>query len=329
MSAASLFARKPVTWLGGLLMAAIIPLALALMPTPAKANVDCAVTAQGLDFGSTSSGTGTISFLCTKYNSQAVSFTLCAARGMPSWPGTTSQPIMRSNANGTLNYNVYKDVAATQVWTAFSPITRTVTIPSGTNRTASGSFTVYGRIPAGQTAAPGSYSGQFYSTILGIQTNGSNCLNSASLPFQFSGRQFTLDSFASVVNQCRIVALGNADLGSVGANSGPVTGLTTLSVNCPSGTPYNIGLLPSNGNTTGAGQLSGTGNNTDQPNYQLRKTSPTGPAWGNTASTSGAGNGVGATGNGSDQSYPIYISVPSTSVAPDTYRDTVRVTVHF
>ncbi len=130
-------------------------------------------------------------------------------------------------------------------------------------------------------------------------------------------------------NDCQVTAQGNANLGQAATTVSPVYGSTSISVRCSSGTPYNIGLQPSNGNANGAGELRGSVGNGDRPAYQLRRTSGSGPIWGNTASVSGAGNGVGGTGNGTDQSYPVYVSVPNTNYKPDAYRDTVTVTLNF
>lgn len=79
-------------------------------------------------------------------------------------------------------------------------------------------------------------------------------------------------------------ALGDADLGAVPATATNVSGSTTIEVTCPTGTPYHVGLQPSNGDMAGAGVLTGTGGNSDQPTYQLRsQTGPDGTIWGNTA----------------------------------------------
>ncbi len=108
-----------------------------------------------------------------------------------------------------------------------------------------------------------------------------------------------------------------------------MTGSTSISINCSSGTAYYVGLSPSNGNTAGLGALSGTGINNDKPTYQLRSVSSSGPVWGNTATATSVGNGVAGTGTGSAQTLTAYATLPSANYTPDNYSDTVTVNVNF
>lgn len=293
----------------------------------AKANVVCHVDDVGLDFGSSDVGTGTINFTCTNYTNAPVSMTVCASRGNPSWPGSNNQPVLRLNSE-YVDFNVYIDPSHSQVWTQNNPIATNLTIAAGNGISASGSMQFYGQIAPGQSPLPALYQAFFYNTMLGILRNG-NCHSNGTGQQPFSGHQFTLPVLALIANSCTVTALGAADLGLVPAGPAPVSGSTAISVNCPTGTAYNIGLRPSNGDSAGLGVLTGTGSNLDQPPYQLRSTSPTGPIWGNTASVSGVGNGVSGTGNGADQTFPVYVTMPDSDYTPDTYRDTVRVTVHY
>jgi len=75
--------------------------------------------------------------------------------------------------------------------------------------------------------------------------------------------------------------------------------------------------------------MSGSAGNTAQVPYQLRKTSSSGSAWGNTATTSSTGNGVSGTGTGANRTIPVYATLPSANYPADNYRDTVTVTVHY
>lgn len=303
-----------------------VPVVTAIAPQEAKAVIVCSVVNQGLAFGTSATGTGTINYSCTGYNTSSTTFTLCIGLGTPSYPGTASQPVMLRNSN-TLNYNVYRNAALSQVWTNNQPLTKSVTVGAGIGTTVTGSFQFYGRIPTGQTAPAGAYQASFYNTTIGSVGGGSsNCRTNRS---NISGLDFTLSISATVSNACTVDALANASLGNVVAGATAPAGSTTIRVRCPSGTAYNIGVLPSNNNTVGAGQMSGTGSNTDKIAYQLRRTSSSGPVWGNTATTSSAGNGVGGTGNGSNQDYTVFATVPSSNYRPDTYSDTVRVTVNY
>lgn len=305
-----------------------VPLLAMLLPDEAEANVVCLIDNAELDFGTSATGTGTINYTCTNYSYTPRSFTLCVDLGNPSWPGNPQQPALRSG-NRFAEYHVYEDAALSQRWTAQRPLTKLVSMPAGMASSVSGSFQFYGAITAGQAAVPGNYSAFFYNTVLGTTNNGGQCRTGGNIGFSFSAQQFTLSIRAQIANECRIVATGNANLGSVSAAAGPVSGIGSISVNCPSGTPFNIGLEPSNGHPAGFGDMSGSPGNSDTVSYQLRTGSSTGQVWGATASATNVGNGVSGTGNGNTQDYSVYVTVPDTDVTPDSYSDTVRVTVHF
>lgn len=307
-----------------LLLAA--PVISAVAPDKAQAAVVCSVVNSGLAFGTSLTATGTVNWSCTGYNSSSTTFNLCIGRGTPSWPGTSGQPRLLSGSN-RMNFNVYRNVSLTQVWNPANPIVQSVTVGAGIGTTVTGSFSFYGSIPSGQTSPAGAYQAFFYNTILGFaNSGGNNCQTSRG---GNSGLDFTLNITATKINACTVDALANASLGSVVAGTTPAPGSTTIRVVCPTGTAYNIGLLPSNGNTGGAGVMQGTGSNTDTVGYQLRRNSGSGAAWGNTATVTSVGNGVGGTGTGGNQDYAVFASVPNTNVQPDSYSDTVTVTVNY
>ena len=91
----------------------------------------------------------------------------------------------------------------------------------------------------------------------------------------------------------------------------------------------NVYTLASNASLTGAGLMKSTGSGTDKVPYQLRSVSASGLIWGNTATTTSAGNGVAGTGNGLQQSLTVYASVPSAEYTPGSYSDTVTVYVNY
>ncbi len=302
------------------------PVANALVPGDAKALVVCSVLNSGLAFGGSLTGTGTVNYSCTGYNSSSTTFNLCIGLGTPSYPGTAAQPKML-NGSSTLDFNVYRNAANTTLWTTATPLVRSVTVGAGIGTTVTGSFTFYGLIPGGQTSPAGSYTANFYNTVLGFANGGgTNCQTNRN---GNSGLDFTLPITATKVNACTVDALADANLGSVAAGASVAPGSTTIRVVCPTGTSYNIGVLPSNNNTSGAGLMSGTNSNPDTVGYQLRRTSGSGAIWGNTATSTSAGNGVGGTGNGGNQDYTVFASVPNSNLRPDTYSDTVRVTVNY
>lgn len=310
--------------LSSLAAALCLALFLLLAPSKAHANVVCSLTGQTISFGTGSSGTGSIGYSCTSYNLLPTALTLCSQLGSPSYPGTTDQPKMLDGSGNTLSFNLYTDSGHSTVWKGTSYLTKSITVPI--LGTVTGTIPFYGAIPTGQGAPAGNYTGYFYNTTLGMMNFGSCAQNVLLI---FDGTNNSLTATATVRNACT-VSTSNLALGNVAATSTTVAGSTSLSVTCPNGTAYYIGLAPSNGSTTGAGTLTGTGGNTDHPAYQLRSTSgASGTVWGNTATSTSAGNGVAGTGTGSAQSRTVYVTMPSANFKPDTYSDTVTVTVNY
>lgn len=308
------------------LAALLLALVCMLWPGRAEANVVCSITNMSVNFGTSSNGTGSVDYSCTNYNTTPAEFTICSTLGTPSYPGTTAQPKMIGGAN-ELNFNLYTNAARNTVWVGTTRLTASVTIPAGANRT--GSMPFYGLIPGGQSAPAGTYAALFYNTSLGVQVSGSCPTHTSAILSGFDGMDGTLPVAATRSNNCTVSAAGLA-FGTVMATATNLSGSSTLSVTCPNGTAYYIGLAPSNGSTTGAGTLNGTGGNTDKPPYQLRSTAGnSGTIWGNTATASSVGNGVAGTGTGSAQTRTVYATLPSANYRPDSYSDTVTVRVNY
>ncbi|MEO8460551.1 MAG: spore coat protein U domain-containing protein [Dokdonella sp.] len=135
----------------------------------------------------------------------------------------------------------------------------------------------------------------------------------------------------TITKACTVSAGSGSDisLGSFASNSGSHSGSNSINVTCSKTTPYFIGLAPSNASTTGAGVMSGTGSNTDQVPYQLYSNAGYSTVWGNTATTTTIGNGVAGAGSGLAQTISVYATAPSANFTPDSYADTVTVTVNY
>lgn len=317
--------KLPVMGIRALILLLAVPLLAMFSPTEAKANVVCLIDSAEMNFGTSQNATGTVNYTCTNYGTATSNFALCVKRGRSS-SGSNQNPAIQSNGN-LLRYHAYKDPATTQVWNRNDPLQKNVSVPGG-GLSIQGSFAFYGKIVAGQNATPGNYSGAFNDNRLGsIKPNGRCGVNNNR--DRISGQNFYMPVTATVSNDCTISASGDVDFGSVAPSPSALYERTAIDVECPNGTAYTIGLAPSNGNVNGLGVLSGTGANTDQPPYSLHKNGSNGPIWGNTASVGNVGNGVSGTGNGNSQTYGAYVTVPGTEFAPDSYSDTVRVTVHF
>lgn len=145
----------------------------------------------------------------------------------------------------------------------------------------------------------------------------------ATADFEIS---LTVEAICSVTAD----ASSDIDLGAATSDQTNLSGSSTFLVNCSNSVPYYIGLAPSNGDTAGSGVMSPAGASSDVVPYQLRQTSgAAGAVWGDTATTTSAGNGVGSTGTGLDQVHTVYVTVPSANYAPDSYSDTVTITVNY
>lgn len=137
----------------------------------------------------------------------------------------------------------------------------------------------------------------------------------------------TFDVSVTITATCSATAGSGSDI-DLGTHASTATDLgnsSTITVKCSNTVPYRVNLAPSNGATSGAGSLSPLGSGTDTVPYQLRSTAgASGTVWGNTSS-----NGVTGTGNGADQTLTVYATAASANYAPDTYKDTVTVTVNY
>ncbi len=144
--------KRRVNGLCLLLLGASLSLA-----SPASGALNCSfVSVTGVNFGSydvfspsPTRSTGTITFRCTGIGgTNVMTMTLSAGSG------TFANRTLRSGAN-ILGYNLYLDVANTQIWGNGSPGTFVFSIdPTSSGRQR---VTVYGTIPAGQDVGVGSY----------------------------------------------------------------------------------------------------------------------------------------------------------------------------
>lgn len=85
-------------------------------------------------------------------------------------PGFSGNQLMRALSNGaagTLNYNIYRDAARTQIWGDGTPPTFTVTgARTSRGRPSFHLYTMYGRAFANQAPQPGAYTDDPMTTIL-------------------------------------------------------------------------------------------------------------------------------------------------------------------
>lgn len=141
--------------------------AFAALALPAAGQA-CTVSASGVAFGNYDSitpapddGVGSVTLICHPNVHSAV---------VQLGAGLSGQYVPRRMRNGaaTLDYNLYTSVARNVIWGNGSGGTATVTLTGGTvtagNRTLT--RTIYGRIPAGQAVAMGTYRDTIVVTIV-------------------------------------------------------------------------------------------------------------------------------------------------------------------
>jgi spore coat protein U-like protein len=128
----------------------------------AEAAINCDVSTSGAAFGNYDSienqdqdTSGTITVSCSGTAGEAVSYGLSLGSGA----GSYSNRQLSAGSN-ILNYNLYTDAARSQVWGDGTASTAVVTDSyTLTTSPTTRNYSVYGRIPQGQTQAmAGSYS---------------------------------------------------------------------------------------------------------------------------------------------------------------------------
>ena len=118
----------------------------------ATVTANCTVSALPVAFGSVDTlsaspvdATGSVSVTCTN----GTGWTAAADAGGGS--GASFATRRMTYSGNTLNYTLYRDAARSQVWGDGSGSTFTV---ANTGSGSAQSFTVYGRVPGGQSTAP-------------------------------------------------------------------------------------------------------------------------------------------------------------------------------
>lgn len=146
-----------------LLLAGLLSLVVAPGRAEAACNglgCSCTVTATAVSFGNynpiaatTNDATGTVQVTCTMVVALGGSYTIDLSAGSS---GNAAQRTLKQGAS-SLNYNLYTDAGRSTVWGdgtgGSSHVSPTFTALLFVQQSA----TIYGRIPAGQNVAAGSY----------------------------------------------------------------------------------------------------------------------------------------------------------------------------
>jgi spore coat protein U-like protein len=137
----------------------------------------------------------------------------------------------------------------------------------------------------------------------------------------------TLNVTLTITATCTVRNTPTLAFGSVGLLTSNTDAQTDIAVQCTNTTPYDIALgQGANGSSVTTRQMLGTGGSPSSVNYSLYRDASRTQNWGETIGT----DVVHAIGNGLDQNTTVYGRVPTqTSVKPDTYTDTVAITVTY
>lgn len=147
------------------------------------------------------------------------------------------------------------------------------------------------------------------------------CLTSPALAATATG------SFAvriTITTECKLVSASDLDFGSHGVIDANLDSTSTISVQCTTGTPYNVGIGLGSGASLTARLMTGPGAAT--VSYNLYRDVNHTNVWGTTVLT----DTVSGTGNGAVQPITVFGRVaPQSTPGAGAYSDTVAVTVTY
>ncbi|OSI11056.1 Csu type fimbrial protein [Neisseria canis] len=322
------------------LTAALSAILLSLLPVQ-EAWAKCRADMQNVDFGNVdilspqpAATQAQVSVTCQKGDTTPESieqlFNIClAVDGGRHNTRQINPRNMCSNGICDLSYNFYTDPGHTIVWSTprqgGDTINATVIIPPGRN-SVTVNLPVYAKLaPPFTNTVPGLYTADFSKGSTSLAFSPKSSCGLASDRFEFTAS-------ATVIPSCIISEARDINFGTVQTNATNLQGQSSFKVTCTQGTPYKIGLQPSNNNQNGQGVMRAVqAGNPDGVPYQLRSTAGlNGTVWGNTATAQSTNNGVAGTGSGTAQKHDVYATISSVNnYRPGEYRDRVIINVHY
>jgi spore coat protein U-like protein len=329
--------RRP----GLLAFAAMLLLVLAGLAAPGRASAQgCYMSATGsFSFGVVSPDAQTdtqnnIPYTCQS-NGSPTYFRVCMfiAEGSPL---AGINPRRMTNYNGAqMEYELYSDAARSQIIGpppagAGFPVVSLPVLVTGGYVQATNNVPIYGRVPAGQNLpATNAFQTQLGGSALYWSWSNSgypaNCMTAGSGGGN-GNTTFYTSAGATVSNACRITLASDLDFGSVGSLFSNSDQTATITVRCPSGTNWRLGI----GNGTNANgtvrRMRSAANN--YITYELYRNAARSQRWGNTLG-SDTSNGTGA-GETNPVSQTVYGRVPAQATAPTgAYSDSVTITLTY
>lgn len=265
---------------------------------------------------------------------------MCLAIGPGSVASSTvGNRLLANSFNESLQFQIYRDAARTQVLgsSATNPAfleldTFEYPLQSflglGANGSASGTFPIYGRVPAQSGLAAGNYSSSFGTTLryryreLQTQSDPVTCESGGGA--QGSNSTFNFTATATIPNHCTIDSAGDLDFGSVMSTStGEINRTSAIRLTCTRRTPWQIGLNQGLNASGAARRMAGP--NGSFIEYQLHRN----PGWGDWGTTLNT-NTASGTGDGTSQSVTVYGRITNQFLTQGgSYSDTVTVIVTY
>lgn len=287
--------------------------------------------------GSTVDATGTVELTCQASWLLPATFRVCVyAAG---YPGAANiAPRLMSN-NGTdgqperfMPYNLYSNIARTNILGpkgngSYSAYVLTFSVPAATTQTVT--IPIYGRATA-SAGLPGGHTFYAYSNTVTVDWAGGLLTPISCDTVLLAARgtaTFGLQAQATTINSC-VVAIASAsdmDFGSHASLASAWTGTSTITLDCPSNTTWQLGL--SNGLHALGTQRRMAGPGGDFVNYELYRDAARTQRWG---STLGGDTYPKPTTATNPMSLTVYGRVPAQpDVTPGVYIDTITVTLTY
>jgi spore coat protein U-like protein len=334
-----------------LMWSAVILLAILMTAPPARAG-SCTATVGSMDFGTIDVlgnaavyATESVSVSCSGYGaSQTV--LVCLGEGWSSVAGNPEGDLNNGRYLGAggsyrLTEVTYQDAGHSAIWGApwdvnDSSVAYQLILSTNFSGNASASFTGYGAIGAGNTAAPpGTYaaSGTDVHILSHVQSGSSDICSAISPSTYLGGIQTHTGTLSATISAGCNVSTTTLNFGSTSVLSSNIDSTATITTQCTNTTPYAIGL--GNGlNVSGAQRRMRLGASSTYLNYNLYTDAARSSSWLSTTSptscTGGASSCALGTGTGSNQSTTIYGRVPPQTIpSAGAYANTVVITVTF
>lgn len=283
-------------------LALLVVFLIFLRPGTADA-ASCTLSAPAMNLGVytgalSTTGATSITVTCT----QGLSYSILMGFGNGSGATATDHKVT-GPSNNTLTYNLFRNSSRTLTWGLTVGVNTVNSVGTGKAQT----FTIYPRLPAGQSGPPGTYTDL---VLIAVSASG-----------VYTSKSFAVT--AIIMPSCTITStsLGFGNYVSVIKDASAI-----ITVRCSNGTPYNVGL---NAGTAAGATVSTrkmTGPASALLGYGLFRDSGRTTNWGNTVGTDTRAG----TGNGANQSLYIYGRITAQQrVTPGAYADTIIATITY